>query len=120
MRISATLAGQVLQPADGRLRAQLGTALGQPADRHLERRVRAQGVAVVGVRVAGSDHQGPETDHLGEAVPDPIRITRVGQTLRQALGDAQTALDLGQHQDAGIRGQPATIESHVNRLARNR
>ena len=28
--------GQVLQPADGRLRAQIGAALGQPPDRHLE------------------------------------------------------------------------------------
>ncbi len=31
--------GQVLQPADGRLRAQIGAALGQPSDRHLEGRI---------------------------------------------------------------------------------
>ena len=32
-------AGQVFQPADGRLRAQIGAALGQPPDRHLEGRI---------------------------------------------------------------------------------
>jgi len=34
--------GQVLQPADGRLRAQVGPAVGQATDRQLERRVVAQ------------------------------------------------------------------------------
>jgi hypothetical protein len=34
-------AGQVLQPADGGLRAQVGAAVGPTADRHLERRITA-------------------------------------------------------------------------------
>jgi hypothetical protein len=33
---------QVFQSADGRLRAQIGAALGQPPDRHLERRIAAR------------------------------------------------------------------------------
>jgi hypothetical protein len=33
-------AGQVLQPADGRLRAQILAAFRQPSDRHFERRGR--------------------------------------------------------------------------------
>jgi hypothetical protein len=41
-------ARKVLQPADGRLRAQLLAALRQPPDRHLERGISTQRVAVVG------------------------------------------------------------------------
>jgi hypothetical protein len=47
--------GQVLEPAHRRLGAQVRAGLGQPADRHLERRVGTQGIAIVGVRVAGRD-----------------------------------------------------------------
>ena len=60
--------GQVLKPAHGRLGAQLGAALGQPADRHLEGRIGAQSIAVIGILVAGRDQQRPEADHLGERV----------------------------------------------------
>ena len=64
---------QVLQPAHRRLRAQLGAALGQVADRQLEDRIGPQRIAVVGIRIAGSDHQGPEPDHLGQPVADRTR-----------------------------------------------
>ncbi len=90
--------GQVLEPAHGRLGAQLGAALGQPADRHLEGRIGAQGVAVVGILVAGRDQQGAEADHLGEPVLDPLGRPRVLEAARQALGDAEATLDLGQDQ----------------------
>ena len=120
MRLSAVAAGQVLQPAHGRLRAQIGAALGQPADRHLEGRIGAQRVAVVGVRVAGGDQQRPEADHLGEPVPHPLGRPRVLDAARQPLGDAEPALDLGQHQHPGVRGQPAAVEGDVHRLAADR
>ena len=119
MRLSA-VAGQVLEPAHGRLRAQVPPALGQPADRHLEGRIGTQGFAVVGVRVAGGDHQRPEADHLGEAVMDPLRRPRVLDAARQPLGEAEPALDLGQHQHARVRGQPAAVEGDVHRLAADR
>ena len=90
-------AGQVLEPAHGRLGAQVRPALGRPAERHLERRVGAQGVAVVGVGVAGRDQQHPEADHLGQAVVHPPRCPRVLDAAGQALGDPEPALDLGQH-----------------------
>jgi hypothetical protein len=48
-------AGQVLQPADGRLRAQISAALRQPPDRHFEGRVRTQRVAVIAVGIARRD-----------------------------------------------------------------
>lgn len=113
-------AGQVLQPADGRLRAQRTAAFGQPTDRHLEGRVDAQGLAVIGIRIAASDHQHPKTDHLGQRVLDTPAITRVRQAPGQALGNAKPAFDPGQQQDSRIRGQPTAVESSLNRLAADR
>jgi hypothetical protein len=113
-------AGQVLQPGHGRLRAQVLVALGQAPDRHLEARVDAQRAAVVGVRVAGRDQQRAEADHLRQGVADPLRCARVGEAAGQALGDAEPALDLGQHQHPGVRGHAATVEGDVNRLAADR
>ena len=95
-------------------------ALGQAADGHLEGRVGPQGVAVVGVCVAGGDQQRAEADHLGEAVADPLGCARVLDAACQPVGDAELALDLGEHQHARVRGQPAAIERDVHRLAADR
>ena len=111
--------GQVLEPAHGRLRAQLRAALGQPADRHLEGRIGAQGIAVVGILVAGCDQQATEADHLGEPVPDPLGRPRVLEAAGQALSDAEMAFDLGQQQHATVRGQPSGIEGELHGLAGN-
>jgi hypothetical protein len=113
-------AGQVLQPAHGRLRAQILAALGQAADRHLERWVDPERITVVRVRVAGRDQQRAEADHLSQRVVHPLRRPRVGEAARQALGEPEPTLDLGQHQHPGIRGQAATVEGDVNRLALDR
>jgi hypothetical protein len=109
--------GQVLEPAHGRLGAQVGAALGQPADRHLEGRVGTQGIAVVGILVAGRDQQGAEADHLGEPVLDPLGRPRVLEAARQALGDPKAPLDFGQDQNTAVRGQPSGVEGDVHRLA---
>jgi hypothetical protein len=110
-------AGQVLQPAHSRLGAQVRPALRQPPDRHLEGRVDAQRLAVVRVGIAGRDQQHPKADHLDQRVAHPFRRARIGQAMRQALGEPEPALDLGQQQHPGIRGQSATIEGDVHRLA---
>jgi hypothetical protein len=110
---------QILQAAHRGLRAELGPRLGQAAHRYFERRIVAQGIAVVGVRVVGGDQQRPETDHLGETVPHPLGCSRIGDAARQSLGDPELALDLGQQQHAGIRGHPPAVEGELNRLARN-
>jgi len=102
------------------LGAQLGAALGQPANRHLERRVGAQRGAIIAVLVAGRDQQRPEADHLGEPMLDPIRCPRVREAARQPLGDAEPPLDLRQHQHAAVRGQPSAVERDVHRLASDR
>ncbi len=112
--------GQVRQPAHGRLRAQVGAALRQPAEGQLERRVGAQGVAVVGVRVTRRDQQGAEADHLDQGRVPPLRGARVREAARQALGDPEPAVDLGQDQDAAVRGQPAAVEGDVKGLAGHR
>ena len=113
-------AGQVLQPADGRLRAQIGAALGQPPDRHLEGRIGAQRVAVVGVGIARRDQQRAVADHLGQARAAPARVRAGPRCSGQPLGDAEPPLDLRQHQHPGIRGQPAAVESDMHRLAGDR
>ena len=117
MRMSVVFVGRFSSRAHGRLRAELGARLGQAAHRHLERRIVAQRIAVVGIRVAGGDQQSPVADHLGKAVPHPLGRPWIGDAAGQPLGDPELALDLGQHQHAGIRGQPTAIEGNVNRLA---
>ena len=104
-------------PRVGGLRAEVGTALGQPADRHLERRVGAQRVAVVGILVAGRDQQRPEADHLGQPVLDPLRRPRVLDAAGQTLGDAEQTLDLREYQHTAVRSQTPTVESDVDWFA---
>ena len=97
------LGRQVLQPAHGRLRAQFGTRLWQAAHRHLEGRIVAQGVAVVGVFVTGGDQQRAKADHLGETMAHPLGRARILDATRQPIGETEPAFDLGQHQHARVR-----------------
>ena len=53
-------------------------------------------------------------------MPDPFRVAWVIEATRQTVGDAEPALDLRQHQDAGVRGQPTAIERNMHRLAFDR
>jgi hypothetical protein len=87
--------GQVFQPRDGRLRAQLG-ARRQAVEGQLEHRVAAQPAGVVAVLVAGSDHQHAEPDDLGQAMHDLLRHPRVLQAAGQTVGQSQPALNLAQ------------------------
>ena len=100
------------------LRRQVASAaLGQPADGHLEGRVGPQGIAVVGILVAGRDQQGAEADHLGEPVLDPLGRPRILEAACQARGDAEATLDFGQNQNTAVRGQPSGVKGDVHRLA---
>ncbi len=45
---------------------------------------------------------------------------RILDAARQTLADAKPPSDLGQQQDAGVRGEAAAIEGGVNRLTGNR
>ena len=111
--------GQVLEPRDGRLRAQR-RSIGQAIERELEGGVVAQHGGVVPVFVASRDHQQAEADDLGQAVPDPLRAAGIVETGSQAIGDAEPALDLAQRQHAAIGGQPTAVEAGDQGLAANR
>jgi len=90
------------------------------AESHLEQRVGAQDVAVVGVVIPGGDGEHPEADHLGHRVIDAQRIAGIAQACRQTVADPKPALDLAQQQDPGIRGWHPTIERRLDLLAFDR
>ena len=90
---------QVLEPRDGRLRAQRGP-IRQPAEGELESRVVPQAVGVVAVLVAGGDHQHAEAHDVGDAMHDPPRRAGIGHAGGQPIGDAEPAFDLAQRQHA--------------------
>ena len=110
-------AGQIFEPADGRLRTQILAALRQPSDRHLEGRVGFERVTVVAVGIARRDQQGAVADHLGKFVPHPLRVARVFEAASQPLGDLEPLLDGRQQQDTGVRGEPSAVETDMHRLA---
>jgi hypothetical protein len=47
----------------------------------------------------------------------PLRRPRVLDAARQALGDGEPTLDLGQHEHARVRGQATAVEREGDRLA---
>ena len=98
--------GEVFQPRDRRLRAQL-LARGQAIQRQLEPRIAAQRVGVVAVLVPGGDHQHAEPHDLRQAMHDPLRHPRVHQAVRQSVRQAQPTFDFAQRQQAIFRRQPA-------------
>ncbi len=108
---------RVLQPRHGRLRAQRITGLRGAADRHLEDRIGAQGIAVVGVLVAGGDGEDTHLQHLHHAVRHPRRMAPVGQACGQALGDAEAVLHCAQCQHPAVRRQAAAVEADAHLLA---
>jgi hypothetical protein len=120
MRLRATAPGRFSQPGHGRLRAEIGSGLGQAADRHLEGRILAQQVAVIGIRIARRDRERAEPDHLRHLVADLIRGAGILDAARQPFGDPQPMFDFGQQQNAAIRRQPTAIKASDNRLAADR
>ncbi len=73
----------------------------------------AQAARVVAVLVAGGDQQRPDADHPGEPVLDPIRRPRILDAAREAIGNTEPALDLGEDQNAA-----APHSSLIRRSAR--
>jgi hypothetical protein len=94
--------------------------LRQPPDRHRERAIGVECVAIVAVGIAHRDRQGAIADHLGQVVPHPVRVARVVEARRQPFGDLEPLLDGRRQPDAGIRSEPPAIETDRNRLAAER
>jgi hypothetical protein len=85
-RLSA--ARHVLQPAHGRLRAQVGAALGAAADSQLQERVSSEPVEIVAILVAAADREYTRLDQLDQLMLDPGWIARVGKAVGEPRADA--------------------------------
>jgi hypothetical protein len=108
----------VLPARDGRLRAQVDAAVGQPSTGELEPRIGAQPVEIIGVFVAAGDCQNPGPQNIGQSMDDPARIALVRDHGREPRGDAEPPLGLRQQHDAAIRGDPAAVNGGSHLLAR--
>jgi hypothetical protein len=113
-------AGQVLQPADGRLRAQIFAAFRQPPDRHFKCRIGSERVAVVAVGIAGRNQPRAIPDHLSKLVRHPIGIARIFEAGGEAFGNLEPLFDCRQQQYSAIRGQPTAVKPDMHRLTRHR
>ena len=82
----------VLQPRQGRLRAQVDPGIGQASAGELEGGVGAQGIEIVGVLVAAADGEDAGADHVGEAVRDAGRIATIRDQPGQSLSDPEAPL----------------------------
>ena len=93
----------VLQPAHGGLGTEIAAALRRPADRQLEQRIGAQGVAVVGVLVAAGDREHPETQHGRQRVDRPRRVAPLPDAAGQRLGQAEPPFGRAQQHQPAVR-----------------
>ena len=110
-------ARHVLQPAHGRLRAQVAAALRAAADGQLQERVLPQPVEIVAVLVAAADRQRTGLDQLDERMLDPGRIAAIRKAVSEPCADAGCALGLAQEQEAAVRGLVAAVEIDCELLA---
>jgi len=100
----------VLQPRQGRLRAQVAATVGQPAARRSQGGVGAQGVETIGVLVPAADRKDAGADHVGEAVGDTGRIAPVRDQPGQPLGDPKAPLRQGKQHHAAVRCEATSVE----------
>jgi hypothetical protein len=110
----------VLQPRHRRLRAQRLARLRPAAHRQLEDRIATQGIAVIGILVAGGDGKHAEAQHLRERVADALGVAPVGNAGRQPFGEPKPAIDRAQQQHAAVRRLQAAFEGNLHVLAGHR
>ena len=76
----------------GRLRAQIGPAVGQPPAGQLESRVAAQPVEVVSILIAAGNGEDARAQDVGQEMSDPVLIAPVpelpGRAARRCRADA--------------------------------
>ena len=109
--------GCVLQPAHGRLRAQVAAAFRRPADSQLEQGIGAQGVAVVGVLIPAGDREHAEAEHRRQRVDHQRRVALVPDAAGQRLGQAEPAFRLAQQHQPAVRGDQPALEIGGHLLA---
>ncbi len=108
---------RVLPAAHRRLAGEAQLRLGRPADRHLEGRVMAQRIQIVGVLVSRADRQHARPQNIGQRMRRPRRIAPIRDQPRQSVRDPQAALRLSQKHHAAIRGDATAIEGGADFLA---
>lgn len=111
--------GQVLQPADGRLRAEIALPR-QPLQRHFEHRIGAQRVGVDAVLVARRDQQQAKAQDIRDAVHRAHRIARIVDASRQPPRHVEPPLHFPQRQKTGVRRHHAAVETGAQCLAVHR
>ena len=109
--------GRVLPARDGRLRAQIPSAVRQPAAGELERRVEAQAVEVVGVFVAAGDGEDACPQNVGQRMRDPAGVATVGDRGGEQGCDAEPPLGFRQQHHPAVRADPAAVERGGDFLA---
>ena len=109
--------GRILPARDGRLRAQLDAAVGQPAASQLEPRIGAQPVEIVGILPAAGDGKDAGAQDIGQPMGDPLRIAAVRDHPGQPRGEAEPAFGLGEQHHPAIGAEPAAIKRGGHFLA---
>jgi hypothetical protein len=105
----------VLQPRDGRLRAQRAVRRQAP-HRQFEHRIVAQDIGIVAILVAGGDHQHAKADNLFGRMHHLRGLARIGNVRSQARRKAKTPLDFAQRQQTATGGEALGIEGGDDRL----
>src|SRR5215204_2712173 len=90
------------------------------AYRHLEGRIVAERIAIVGVLVARRDRKHPQPKHLLKRVLDALRLAPVADARRKARRQPELLLDPAQHKNARIRRELPAVEPDPQFLAGNR
>jgi hypothetical protein len=75
---------------------------------------------VVAILIAGGNHLHAEADHIGHAVDDLVRATRIVDAARQTVSHTQPFLHLGQSENPTVGRQHAAVEAGNDGLAADR
>ena len=85
----------------------------------LECRIGAQGAKVIAVLIAARDGEDAGADHGRDGMLDPLRSAPIRDEAGEPLGDAKSALGLGQEHDTAVGRQAPAVESGGDLLARH-
>jgi hypothetical protein len=102
---------RVFQSGQGRLAGQVVVALRKPVAHGLKNRIQAQRVRIVAIFIAGHDLKTSLGRHLADLMANVAPIPNVLNTSSEIGGQALLLIQCPNRHQAGIRGEPAPIES---------
>jgi hypothetical protein len=100
---------RVLQPRQGRLRAEVRTGVGKPPAGELERRISAQEIQIVGIFIAARNGEDAGPDHVGQRMSDTN-----GHLQRPTWAHSRMPIDLMVSGNAMRLFQPTQIASMMS------